>query len=225
MSIASVVLGRRVSTLVLVLGAGMATGWVAAAKSQQRSTESVQRSLSKSKPVAAVPAPASVQRALQKTQAARYVVLSESSQSGPVRYEVDNSHGRAVTFVDRKATLIEIGAEAYTPRQGSACFLAAKRPAALLPNIAGMLLPSGTAAIHYVLQGRTIGWSVSTAHGYQPHGMVTVDGAGRIVSATLHSGPGVPLIATAAYPTKPPSIAAPKRLCRAGVKSRGALSR
>ncbi len=180
---------------------------------------------SQSKPIRAVPPPTSVAVALRKTQRARYVVLSETSQTGPVSYEVDNVHGRSLTLTGRKVSLIQIRAEVYAPDTKGGCYVSAKRSTSLLPNVAGMLLPSGIAALHYTLKGKTIRWTIKTATGYQPHGTVTLNAAGRIVSGTVYSGPGAPLTATISYPAKGPKIAAPAKLCRNSATPHAASNR
>ncbi len=192
--------------------AGLATCSVAAADTPL-SLNALRAGRLRPKPVAAMLPPAAVRVALQRTQHARYLVLSEDSQSGPVKYELDNARGTAVTFTDRKVSLIEIGAEAYTPGRWEHCYASAKRPGAWMPNAAGTILPSGIVALHYSVRGRTIGWAVVTANGYRPHGTVKVNNAGRIVSAVVHSGPGAPLTATISYPRRAPRIVAPKQLC------------
>jgi hypothetical protein len=67
--------------------------------------------------------------------------------------------------------------------------------------------------LRYKTKGRTIQWSIKSSSEYQPHGTVRVNAAGRIVSATVYSGPGVPLTAVVSYPAKAPTIAAPAKLC------------
>jgi hypothetical protein len=173
-------------------------------------------------PVRAVSPPARVRLALLMTDHARYVVLREVSQSGLVEYEIDSVDGRAATLTDGRVSSIQIRTEVYTPGSDTGCFVAAKRSGGLLPNVAGMLLPSGVAALRYRLDGRKLGWRISTGGGgYQPHGVVAVDLAGRIVSATVHSGPGAPLRATASYPATAPRITAPKRVCVASETNHG----
>jgi hypothetical protein len=165
------------------------------------------------KPVRAVSPPASVAVALQKTQLAHYLVLIETSQSGPSRYEIDNRRGRAESWTGRTVSLIQIGRKVYAPKPGSSCYALAVRSSALLPNVAGTLLPSGVAGLRYKIKGRTIQWSTRTTGAYQPHGRVRVNAAGRIVAATVYSGPGVPLTASVSYPAEKPKIAAPTKLC------------
>jgi len=167
----------------------------------------------RSKPVRAVLPPASVGVALEKTQKSRYVTLVEATQGGTLRYEVDNRHVKAESWAARKVSLIQIGSEVYAPATKGGCYESAKRTSALLPNVAGMLLPSGIAALHYSSKGRTIHWTIKSASGYQPHGWVRVDREGRIVAATVYSGPGEPLTATVTYPAGPPKIARPAHLC------------
>ncbi len=174
---------------------------------------------SRPRPVEAVLPPKAVLVALQQTQHARYLVLSEVSQNGPVKYELDNIHGTAATFTDSKVSLIEIGGQAYTPGRWEHCYASAKRPGAWMPNAAGTLLPSGIAALHYTVNGRTIGWAVRAGKGYRPHGTVSLNAAGRIVSAVIHSGPGSPLTARIAYPARAPRIVAPKQLCASKASS------
>lgn len=167
----------------------------------------------KSKPVPAVAPPASVATVLVRTQQARYVTLTEAGQSGTFRYEIDNRRGRAETWTGDKVSLIQVGRKVYAPKGGSSCYLSAVRSSALLPNVAGTLLPSGVAGLRYKTKGRTIQWSIKSSSEYQPHGTVRVNAAGRIVSATVYSGPGVPLTAVVSYPAKAPTIAAPAKLC------------
>ena len=167
----------------------------------------------KSKPVRAVAPPATVSFALNRTTRARYVVLTESSETAITKYAVDNRDGKAEAWSGRSVSLIQLGRVVYAP-QAKGCYISTKRPSALLPNVAGMLLPSGVAAMHYTAQGRTIHWSIKTSGKYQPHGTVTVNKAGMIISATVYSGPGVPLRALVSYPVRAPKIAAPRALCR-----------
>lgn len=164
-------------------------------------------------PVKAVSPPVKVGVALQKTQQARYITLVEATQGGTLTYEVDNRHVKAESWTARKVSLIQIGDEVYAPATKGGCYESAKRTSALLPNVAGMLLPSGIAALHYTVKGRSIHWTIKSASTYQPHGSVKVNGKGRIVSATVYSGPGVPLTAVVTYPAKAPKIAAPATLC------------
>jgi hypothetical protein len=112
-------------------------------------------------------------------------------------------------------SLIQVGRNVFAPEVDRGCFVRSLRSTALLPNVAGMLLPSGVAAIHYSVKGRVIRWSTVSAGKFQPHGSVTVNRAGRIVSATVYSGPGVPLRAVVTYLGKAPAIVAPRKLCRA----------
>jgi hypothetical protein len=112
--------------------------------------------VSRSKPVRAVLPPATVALALQKTQAARYLVLTEASQSGPVRYVIDSLDQRAVISMGGAVSLVQIGRVVYAPRSSAGCFVSAQRPSGLLPNVAGMMLPSGIAALSYSTK-----WSVS----------------------------------------------------------------
>lgn len=183
------------------------------ASSRPGALQSVLPSRAKPTPVRAVTAPARVGVALAKTQQARYLAVTERSQGGTVRYVIDSRHGRAETWAGRKVSLIQIGREVYARAAKGGCYVSAKRPSALLPNVAGMLLPSGVAAFRYTTTGRTIRWSIKTAGKYQPHGTVVVNAAGRIVSATIHSGPGVPLVAAVSYPATLSAIAAPAKLC------------
>lgn len=201
-----VVVSVFATVLAVVLMAG-ATG------SGARERQLVSRS--KAKPVKAVTPPARVSMVLSKTQGAPLVVLNESSQSGIARYVVDSHDGRAEIWMDRKVSLIQIGRMVYAPASKGGCYASAKRPSALLPNVAGTLLPSGVAALKYAIKGRTIRWSIKTAGKYQPHGSVKVNAAGRIVSATVYSGPGVPLTAVLSYPKQVPKIRVPARVCRA----------
>jgi hypothetical protein len=203
----------------LAVAGCMPLGSAAAATSPSRAL------VSRSKPVRAVLPPVRVGAVLQKTQRARFLVLTVASQTGPVTYVIDNVHGRAVTWTGRKVSLIQIGSKVYAPAPKSGCYLSAKRSSALLPNVAGMLLPSGIAALHYSSRGRMISWTIRAAGTYQPHGMVRVNAVGRIVSATIYSGPGVPLTATVSYPVKRPKIAAPVKVCRAGAKAHRAVAR
>jgi hypothetical protein len=91
--------------------------------------------------------------------------------------------------------------------------LSGRRASGLLPNVAGTLLPSGTAGFRYSTRGDVIRWSVSVAKGYRPHGVVVVDRAGQIGQASVYSGPGVPLRAIATYPAAFARIRPPSRLC------------
>jgi hypothetical protein len=168
----------------------------------------------KPKPVRAVSPPVNVGVALSRTQDARYVVLNETTQSGRAEYEVDTRHARAEIWAGGKVSLIQIGKSVYAPKSGGTCDVTAQRSSVLLPNVAGMLLPSGIGTLHYTRTGRTIRWSIKTAGRYQPHGSVRINSAGKIVSAIVYSGPGVPLTATVSYPARLPRIAAPKNLCR-----------
>jgi hypothetical protein len=142
------------------------------------------------------------------------VVLSEATQAGLVSYEIDNLHQRAATLTDGKVSLIQLGLRVYAPARKDGCYSSSTRPSALLPDVAGMLLPSGIPALHYAVDGHTIRWVVRTKSGYQPHGKVTVNSAGRIVAGTVYSGPGSPLTASVAYPETRPKIARPRHVCR-----------
>ncbi len=175
--------------------------------SQQRTTAS------KRKPVRAVAPPTNVSLALARTTQARYVILTESSQTATTKYVVDNRDGKAQAWTGRSVSLIQLGRMVYAP-QAKGCYVSTRRPSGLLPNVAGMLLPSGVAAMHYTAQGRTIHWSIKTSGKYQPHGTVTVNKAGVIISATVYSGPGVPMRAVVSYPVRAPKISAPRELCR-----------
>jgi hypothetical protein len=165
------------------------------------------------KPVKAVSPPDKVAVALEKTQGARYLTLTEATEGGALRYEIDSRHVKAESWIGGKVSLIQIGSEVYAPATKRSCYDSAKRTTALLPNIAGTLLPSGIAALHYSVKGKTIHWTIKSTAKYQPHGFVKVNAAGRIVSATVYSGPGVPLTATVSYPAKAPKIGAPKLIC------------
>jgi hypothetical protein len=169
---------------------------------------------SKTKPVRAVAPPLKVSLALAKTEAAPVVVLNESSQSGTEKYLVESRAGRAETWQGRKVSLIQIGRMVYAPAPKGGCYESAKRSNALLPNVAGMLLPSGIAALKYSVKGRTISWSIKTTGKFQPHGSVKANASGQIVLATVYSGPGVPLTAVLSYPKQAPKIQAPARVCR-----------
>lgn len=167
----------------------------------------------KGKSIRAVAPPARVAAALAKTEAAKVLILSESSQSGKSRYIVDSVHDRAESWTGARVSLIQIGARVYAPAATGRCFRAARRRSPLLPNVGGMLLPSGVAGLSYRSRGRTIRWSIKTTARYQPHGTVKVSAAGRIIDATVYSGPGLPLTAVVTYPAKAPAIKAPSRLC------------
>lgn len=196
-----------------VVGMGLlAAGWLAVG-GPVASADPGSRHVPASRSVKAVTPPRRVARALAATQMARYVVLHTVSQTGSLSYEVDRTHGRALTLSGHRVSLIQIGAKVYQPELKSGCFMSADHAASLLPNIAGMLLPSGIPNMHYTLDGKTIGWTVKTPSGYRPHGRDKVNAAGRIVSATVYSGPGVPLTATVLYPAREPKIAAPRTLC------------
>ena len=175
--------------------------------------QGVRGGLAKTKPVRASRPPARVSRVLTRTQAASSVVLYESAQTGTTKYVVDGRQGRAEVWEGRRISLIQIGRTVYAPKPKRSCYASAKRSSALLPNVAGMLLPSGVAALSYKSTSRTIKWSIKTSASYQPHGTVTVSKAGRIVGASIYSGPGVPLTAIVRYPSKAPRIAAPRKLC------------
>lgn len=163
--------------------------------------------------IRAVTPPRKVARALARTDAAGVLVLRESSQGGRSRYLVDNHDGRAETWSGAVLSLVQIGARVYAPAKDGHCYRATKRGSPLLPNIAGMLLPSGVAGLRYVIGRRSIRWSIKTSGKYQPHGIVRVNAAGRIVSGTVFSGPGVPLTATVSYPSHTPVIRKPTKLC------------
>ncbi len=169
--------------------------------------------LAKTKPIRAVSPPARVSEALAKTGAATVVVLSESSQSGRSRYVVDNRHGRAETWTGGQVSLIQIGVKVYAPSAKRGCYELAKRSSRLLPNIGGMLLPSGVPGTSYKIAGRRIRWSMKTTAKYQPHGTVKLGLSRRIVSATVYSGPGEPLTAAVGYPAKAPVIQPPTKVC------------
>lgn len=157
--------------------------------------------------------PGVVAVALRRTDGARYVVVREGSQLGSVRFELDSRHDRVVTWVGGRVSLVQVGRRVYAPRGRGSCFLSGLRASGLLPNVAGMLLPSGTAAVRYASSGRTVRWSVVTPRGFRPRGIVRVDRSGRIVAATIYSGPGVPLTATVTYPSRIPAIYAPRNVC------------
>jgi hypothetical protein len=203
----------RRGLLIAVPAVAVALSVGSVAEAQSASGLSRRSLSSQSKPVKAVSPPARVGVALAKTQQARYVTLTEATQGGTLRYEVDNRHVKAESWTGRKVSLIQIGAEVYAPAAKGGCYESAKRPSALLPNVAGTLLPSGIAALHYTVKGKTIHWTIKSASKYQPHGSVTVNAAGRIVAATVYSGPGVPLTAVVSYPAKAPKIKAPGKLC------------
>ena len=205
--------GRQFAVAVLVAVMSLVLASSTAARSGAASGHATQTAQSRPKPVAAALPPVAVQVALRRTQHARYLILSEVSQSGPVKYELDNVRGSAVTVSDRRVSLIEIGSEVYTSGRADHCYASAERPGAWMPNAAGTLLPSGIAALHYTLKRRTIGWLVRTGKGYRPNGTVRLNAAGRIVSAVVHSGAGSPLTATIVYPRRAPRIVAPKQLC------------
>ena len=175
--------------------------------------------------VRAVSPPARVRLALLRTDRARYVVLREVSQSGPVTYEIDNLHDRAATLTDGTVSSIQIRSDVYTPGSTGGCYVSARRSVALLPNIGGMLLPSGVAAVHYRVIGRTVDWKIKTAGGHGPHGIVNVNATGQIVSASVHSGPGVPLRATVSYPTRRPRIETPAKQCQIDKPAHGGADR
>ena len=223
------VFGRLTVVRCALLMAGLAFAVVlsvgSVAGAQSPSGLSRRASVSRSKPVRAVAPPASVAVALQKTQQARYLVLAEASQNGPSRAAIDRPGGRAESWTGRMVSLVQIGSTVYGPGPQGGCYLSAKRPSALLPNVAGTLLPSGIVGLHYRIKGQTIRWSIKSTAGYQPHGRVMVNAAGRIVAATVYSGPGVPLTATVSYPVKKPKITAPTKLCAGTKTSNGALDR
>lgn len=164
-------------------------------------------------PIRAVPPPARVAGVLAKTEGARVIVLRESSQGGTSRYVVDNRHDRAETWAGSAVSLIQLGSKVYAPAAKGGCFHVTRRASSLLPNVGGMLLPSGEAGLSYKVAARTIRWSIKTAAKYSPHGVVRVNATGRIVRATVYSGPGVPLTATVSYPANAPGIKAPAKLC------------
>lgn len=210
--------GRAVpGFLVVAVAAGCVAGVAGGGAAVSRARTGVlglgRSAFSKPKPVPSSTPPARVAAALSGTQAARYLTLSETTQTGTTRYAVDNNDGRAEVWVGHSVSLIQIGREVYAPRPKGGCYVSSKRPSPLLPNVAGMLLPSGIAALHYTIKGKTIGWSIKTSAKYQPHGSVGVNKASRIVTAKIYSGPGVPLTGVVAYPAKAPKIAAPKKLC------------
>lgn len=209
--------GRVVSGRVVAIGAGciaLLAGVNAAVSSARTSpTGSGRSALAKPKPVPSSTPPAKVSAALTATQSAGYLILNETTQTGTTRYVLDSRDGRAEVWVGRSVSLIQIGRVVFSPRANKGCYISSKRSSPLLPNVAGMLLPSGISALHYAIKGHTIDWSIKTSAKYQPHGSVKVNKAGRIVAARIFSGPGVPLSGVVTYPVKAPKIVGPKKLC------------
>jgi hypothetical protein len=158
---------------------------------------------------------------LQQTQEATYIVLTSRGVGGRTVQEMDNRHGKAEFSIDHRVSFLQVGRRIYTTRTEytskakSVCANVTLRPNVVLPNIVGSLLPVGTPGVHYVINGRTIHWAVRARGGFQPHGVVKVDAAGRLTTATVYSGPGAPLAATASYPATAPRIHIPGKLCRA----------
>ena len=212
--------------VVLLAGVALAVvlpvGSVAAASSSGLSGRVL---VSRSRPVRAVSPPASVAVVLQRTERARFLVLAEASASGSTREVIDSRHGRAESWSGRAVSLIQIGRRVFAPKPGGRCYVSGERSSALLPNVAGTLLPSGVAGLRYRIRGSTIRWSIKTTGTYQPHGRVRVNAAGRIVAATVFSGPGVPLTASVSYPVKTSKIVAPTRLCGKSKTSSGRVDR
>lgn len=159
--------------------------------------------------------PAAVAAALEKTNRARYLVVSESSPGHTLKYAIDNPHRRDEAWANETVASVQIGRLLYARRSNGSCFVSTKQPTASLPNIAVMLLPSSLPFLRYTVKQRTISWVIRETSGYQPHGVVKLDRQGRIVDATTYSGPTPPTRATVSYPTDAPKIAAPSTdLCK-----------